>query len=404
MSEKSAGASSKKRKYFDRGGGGKNKKWRRPKRGAPGVLLTCETGREKKCEREGLEILNYYHCDNVGEDDGDRPSCGSSSKEADDDDDDDDDGKKKKENNSSLTLEEELKLLKSQGGNLESSAFAEYDTSCRGTVFILCTLPNCDLIPTIQTQYTQSNNNNNNNNIKSGSESENTKSESESTNQCTSKNNSSTNSVSVDNVIVTEEVNQDKICNGPSDEKNIDETSAIASSEVQNKNDNNVSSSSSSPLPSPWDPISTVRGIMADIDNDTNKAVPRSRFVTRMIPIQATCFASPEELILTTKEVLNKYLSRTTKTFAITFKRRHCTKIDRNTVIKIVGDAVIQVVPKCTVNLDNPDATILVEICNNLVGISVIENLKKYRNFNLTEAAAAATTSGKNEEKNKEIK
>ncbi|MGK3759170.1 MAG: hypothetical protein ACI8RD_011487, partial [Bacillariaceae sp.] len=131
MSGKSAGggASSKKRKYFDRGGGGKNKKWRRPKRGAPGVLLTCETGRERRCEREGLEILNYYQCDKNGGEGGEggeggRPS--SSSKGTDDN-----DGKGKKqdeENNSSLTLEEELKLLKSQGGNLESSAFAEYDT------------------------------------------------------------------------------------------------------------------------------------------------------------------------------------------------------------------------------------------------------------------------------------
>jgi tRNA acetyltransferase TAN1 len=387
MSGKSAGggASSKKRKYFDRGGGGKNKKWRRPKRGAPGVLLTCETGRERRCEREGLEILNYYQCDKNGGEggEGDRPSSSSKGTDA-------DDGKGKKqdeENNSSLTLEEELKLLKSQGGNLESSAFAEYDTSCRGTVFILCTLPNCDLIPTIQTQYTQSNNSNNNNDdIKS--ESENTKSESE-----------------LSNVKVTEEEKKDKTCIGPNDEKKIDETSAITSSEVhKNENNNNVSSSliesSSSPLPSPWDPISTVRSVMSDIDNDTNKAVPRSRFVTRMIPIQATCFASPEELTLTTKEVLNRYLSRTTKTFAITFKRRHCTKIDRNTVIKIVGDAVIQVVPNCTVNLDNPDATILVEICNNLVGISVIENLKKYRNFNLLGAAVTTTsTSSKSDEK-----
>ena len=63
MSESST---NKKRKYFDRGGG-KNKKWRkygatngRPKRGAPGMLLTCETGREQKCQREGLEILNFY--------------------------------------------------------------------------------------------------------------------------------------------------------------------------------------------------------------------------------------------------------------------------------------------------------------------------------------------------------
>ena len=31
-----------------------------PKRGGPGILMTCEQGREHKCEREGVDILQYY--------------------------------------------------------------------------------------------------------------------------------------------------------------------------------------------------------------------------------------------------------------------------------------------------------------------------------------------------------
>ena len=57
-------ATKKKRKYIDCGGGKKNKrKWwaanSRPKRGSPGVLLTCETGRERKCQREGLQKIAW---------------------------------------------------------------------------------------------------------------------------------------------------------------------------------------------------------------------------------------------------------------------------------------------------------------------------------------------------------
>ena len=63
----SSASSSKKRKYIDytkRSGGNygsnHNPKWQNSKRGAPGVLMTCETSREVKCQREGLEILNHY--------------------------------------------------------------------------------------------------------------------------------------------------------------------------------------------------------------------------------------------------------------------------------------------------------------------------------------------------------
>ena len=98
---------SKKRKYFDRGGGGKGskRKWSiltRPRRGSPGVLLTCETGREQKCQREGLEILNHYHSVSVGDA---ASGDGTSDQEGDKGDKDD--------TSKPLSLEEERHLLRS---------------------------------------------------------------------------------------------------------------------------------------------------------------------------------------------------------------------------------------------------------------------------------------------------
>jgi len=364
-------ANSKKRKYFDRSGGGSgrgknsNQKWsRRSMNNKPGVLLTCERGREQKCAREGIEILNHYFSDGG--------SVGSGKIEGESGGRNDKDDKAVKDNN--LTLEDELKLLKSKGRSLESSAFAEYNTSCRGTVFVLCALPNCNLIPTIQTEYMQSNNNININ----------TKNE-DTVNTSTSETDNVNNSADSGSVILLEEEKKDKTNIVAKHVGKLEEAPGISSSaEVQIKNNNTCSTNP------PWDPISTVRLIMSDIDNDSNKAVPRSRFVTRMIPIQATCFASSEELTLTTKELLDRYLSRTTKSFAIVTKRRHCSNLDRNTVIKIVGDAVVRLVPNCKVQLDKPDVTVMVEICNTLCGISVIENLKDCRNFNLMGAITSS--------------
>jgi len=341
--------SKKKRKYIS-SGSGKNDRRKfgttnhRPKRGGPGMLLTCETGRERKCEREGLEILNYYlsipdivqlpnhendqHCQE--QDEGDATAT--------------------------LTLEDELNLLKSK--KKSRSAFGVYETSCRGTIFVLCTIPNCNLIPAIQTEY------------------------------MLSKKNTSSNEVSKNSADdIGNHVNDDGSDSNKTikiEKANVEtgkghENPSLSVSTERKKNDDNVEKQETDP----WDPISTLKKIMADIDDNSNKAAPRSRFVTRMIPIQATCFASPEELKLTSLEVLKKYVSQATKTFGIVFKRRNCSNLNRAVVIKIVGDIMSQLFPKCKVKLDRPDATILVEVCGTLCGMSVIKNCQEYRKFNL---------------------
>jgi hypothetical protein len=107
-------AGGKKRKYRDH-----NRKSRNPRRGFPGVMLTCETGRERKCQHEGMDILNHY-CDP--------------------------DTIHQEKSNYVISLEEELKLLRSKNKSA-NHMFSVYDTGIRGIVFVMCTKPGCNLIP-----------------------------------------------------------------------------------------------------------------------------------------------------------------------------------------------------------------------------------------------------------------
>ena len=337
----SSASSSKKRKYIDytkRSGGNygsnHNPKWQNSKRGAPGVLMTCETSREVKCQREGLEILNHYvkidtrdqmadnDKDSNTKDKKDMPSSSSSS---------------------SLSFEEELKMLASKKSYQQSSNFCVYDTGCRGTVFVLCTLPDCRLIPTIKTDYY----------IEAKKEGKQPSKDGETEEESTRDNEQ-------------QEQNEPK----------------TKQQKLDNHNDTMTSSSSpkvSSPI---WDPIDTAKLIFTDIRNDT-KTAPSSRFVTRLIPIQATCFASEEELRLTSDELIKRFFPPTAKTFAITVKRRLCNTMTSNTIIEAVATNVMNFVPTCKVQLDDPQVTIIVEICKTVCGISVIQNIKEYHNFNL---------------------
>lgn len=97
-----------------------------PKRGGPGVFLTCETGRERKCRVEALDILNHY----VRED------------TTTPDDPTNDDGKP-------LSLDDEINQLKSKRG--KKQIFSAYNTGVRGTITLLCTLPDCNIIPQFRT-------------------------------------------------------------------------------------------------------------------------------------------------------------------------------------------------------------------------------------------------------------
>jgi tRNA acetyltransferase TAN1 len=118
-----------------------------------------------------------------------------------------------------------------------------------------------------------------------------------------------------------------------------------------------------------------------------------------MVPMQATCFSSAEEIRLTSQALLTKlFAPKDYKTFAISIKRRICSNVTRKEIIDIVGDIVSEMNPKCKVDLDNPEATIVVEICRTLCGISVVPKCHEFHNFSLVTAREGTSEAEKKSE------
>ena len=129
-----------------------------PRRGPPAIFVSCESGRERKCQREALELLHHYYYLS-------RPSIQTEGQLED----------KPPAAEKTLTLEEELTMLRKGAAAEEvlsydeqnakrprtatannasrkqittmKSPFSVYDTGTRGMVCILCILPGSELIP-----------------------------------------------------------------------------------------------------------------------------------------------------------------------------------------------------------------------------------------------------------------
>ncbi|CAB9509186.1 THUMP domain-containing protein 1 [Seminavis robusta] len=348
-----------------------NLKWQ-PKRGGPGVLVTCDTGRDGKAKREGLEILEYYL---------EKQATKTSSKEETKNEE-----SKSEKDDKKLSLEEELAELKESANDNSNSnsndndkkkskrknvkkPFAHYDTGCKGNVMILCMLPNPNLIPSINTT--------NNSNSKPETETEDPPIE--------------------DGKEQSEDKNK-KAKTSPTKEEEEKGEAADATTVSASQ----TTSSNTANANPPWDPLATVRQVMTDIQDETTKNIPGSRFIRRMIPLQATCFASLEEIKLTFRSILDHLVlpnlpnDKKDVTFAIHFKKRNCGHLTRDQVIHEIGNQVDQATGEgWKVNLAQPDIRIQIEICKTLCGMAVLQasqcdNLLAKYNFNVTDLRTQA--------------
>lgn len=234
-----------------------------PRRGPPAVFVSCEVGRERKAEREAMDLLHHYYYAAKSCSRQSRSDAGVEGERAEKSD--ADDCPESKSVVEPLTLAEELSLLR-KGAAVEEvlsyerdakrqktdastislkSPFAVFDTGSRGMVCIICKLHGSDMVPyaDILTK------------IKGASESE-------------------------------------SKCGGTGD--------------TSTGNDSN----SNSPTDPLWDPVETVRCIMNDasiLANTDGKSVgklttptqpPGSRFISRLQPFQATVSTEPNPLVL----------------------------------------------------------------------------------------------------------
>lgn len=287
-----------------------------PRRGAPGVLLTCETSREVKCRREGLDILKYYSEQFL-------PSVHAKHEQK-------------------QSLEDELKALKNSKMS-EKSPFSCFETGCKGTVLFL-------FDPKEEPE------------------------KSEESNPLQEKEEGQPNE---------DQVKRQRLV-----------TTVLGSDALSVVNEDDKQQ---------FDPVEMITQILRDTKGNTSQSdgigIPGSRFVTRIIPLQATCSVSIEDITTTTAKVTERFIrampdekKKLSRTFAIEIKRRNCGHVKRMDMIVAVADQVAKTAKKMldrgwTVDLTNPDVTIWVEVCKSICGISILSRkmLEIAPNWNMAE-------------------
>ena len=385
--------------------------------GASGFLLTCERGREVKCEREGLEILRHYlrRSGAVPETKNDIqvPTGGDSEPKA------------LSQNGAvglgnggtsesgglsssgkSVSLEEELTALrrKNKQSRIKSSTQSISDgmnlvvceTGCKGLVMVLHKRPNTNSSDYSEKESIKGCEDSNSTKPKNVRKRKHDKDVSPSTTISNSQN-------AVSTTVGTGEPHSKRVKESPSAED-------LPSPEKRISNLPDDDETTSSILES-FDPVDIVESIIREASPDFSKSLsklvslpPSSRFVTRIIPLQATCVASIEEIESTTRMLLRRFLRRDTAsvekketktTFGIFVKRRNCSHLSSQKIIEALASNVMaQLAPSWKVNLKDPEVKLWIEVCRTKVGISVFRILSTSllrttgSNFNLAEVRA----------------
>lgn len=373
----------------------------KPRYGIPGIFITCERGREMKSKREGLEmILHYYNNSNIKPEDAQKEKVNGENhtvKNAELTD--------VKEKKKCMSLDDEIELLKKQSksdcqdteeietddgdgkgkqrrrnkrNNKKKGPFSYYDAGCPGITFLMFNHPS--FAPADEEQKPDKDNNV----VSKDDRNDNEKNEADD---------------------VAPKAKKQKLDTPPDEQKEQKQQSLVGLEESQSQQKILKPPFIITQQETCWDPVPTIQTLIKETfqsvfpkGNNINPAsLPSSRFVTRMIPIQATCSSHIRDIRDTVQYLIPKFIpqhekrgknknddkditeEKKKKKFAITFKKRSCSHLKQSEVISSVAalfmpDDISDEQREFQVDLDNPEYVIMIEVMKTLCGVSIVRN------------------------------
>ncbi|WVQ95063.1 hypothetical protein IAU59_002155 [Kwoniella sp. CBS 9459] len=144
----------------------------------------------------------------------------------------------------------------------------------------------------------------------------------------------------------------------------------------------------------PLSPHKLVRHILEQAESSARTPL---RFCKRLLPMSATCGATVKQLAECASEVAKKDFEaddgRSLK-FAIDTNTRASDKMERMEMITTIAEEITKLGKGHTVDLKNPDKTVLVELFKNTVGLTVLDDYERFKKYNPSSVAAAAAAAG----------
>jgi len=132
------------------------------------------------------------------------------------------------------------------------------------------------------------------------------------------------------------------------------------------------------------DPVKFSQIIMDDIISNGEQ---KTRFLMRLVPIEATCKAHEQNVTEAMKKLLQKHFSKeNVKTYCVVFKSRCNHDFKKEMTYKIVGDIIKELSPESKVEYKTPDFVIMVEVMKSNCCLAVLPKyFDTYKKCNLIE-------------------
>merc|ERR1712083_733304 len=125
-------------------------------------------------------------------------------------------------------------------------------------------------------------------------------------------------------------------------------------------------------------------------DDIISNGEQKTRFLMRLVPIEAACKAHEQNVTEAMKKLLQKHFSKENpvKTYCVVFKSRCNHDFKKEMTYKIVGDIIKELSPESKVEYKTPDFVIMVEVMKSNCCLAVLPKyFDTYKKYNLIELA-----------------
>ncbi|KAI7907229.1 uncharacterized protein BX663DRAFT_465750 [Cokeromyces recurvatus] len=134
----------------------------------------------------------------------------------------------------------------------------------------------------------------------------------------------------------------------------------------------------------PIEPVKLVHTMLSDLKEKQEKT---TRFISRYLPVEKVCHANLPDIELAAKSIFKPHFDQRddegkliSKKFAVVCRVRNCSKLDRMSVITTLASAVGA---GHKVDLQEPELTIIAEICQTICMLSVVKDFNELKKYNI---------------------
>lgn len=128
------------------------------------------------------------------------------------------------------------------------------------------------------------------------------------------------------------------------------------------------------------DPLRLVERVMEKAIASRGLDAPH---IIRMVPVQATCAAKTAAIEAALTPLVGAALRGSEGTYAVQWRRRCNTDVDKMAIIDAAAGAVGAVAPSAKVDLRYPETGILTEVIKTTCCVGVLPNWTRYHQYNL---------------------